>query len=64
MTEKKRLIETTNPYSGQSAMLTASEYLLYDLIKRQEEMGEYEGMQKNLTKFAKMNPDAYMTLLD
>ena len=33
----KRAIETTNPYSGQSVMLTATEYQLYILIKGQEE---------------------------
>ena len=45
-------------------MLTATEYQLYNLIKGQEEMELYDEMQKNLDKFSRLNPKAYMVLLD
>jgi len=64
MTNTERTIETTNPYSGQSAMLTPEEYKLYIMIKQAELDEDYKTMQKGLTKFSKMNADAYMTLLD
>ena len=57
-------IKTTNPFSGQSEMLTQDEYIVYTMVKKFEEMEEYELMQEGLTKFSKMNPKAYMTLLD
>ena len=63
-TKDNTLIETTNPYSGQSAMLTHEEHALYHLIKHAEETEQYEAMQKGLTQFSKMNAKAYMTLLD
>ena len=62
MTE--RTIQTTNPYSGQSAMLTPEEYKLYIMIKQAECDEDYKTMRKGLSKFGKMNADAYMTLLD
>ena len=62
MTE--RTIQTTNPFSGQSAMLTPEEYKLYIMIKQAELDEDYKTMQKGLSKFSKMNADAYMTLLD
>jgi hypothetical protein len=62
MSENK--IKATNPYSGQSEMLTRDEYVVYTMVKKFEEMEEYDLMQEGLTKFSKMNPKAYMTLLD
>ena len=65
MTKKDNtLIETTNPYSGQSAMLTHEEHALYHLIKHAEETEQYDAMQKGLEMFSKKNPGAYMVLLD
>ena len=61
MTEK---IKTTNPYSGQSEMLTSEEHKLYITIKEAEFDGDYKTMQKNLDKFSRLNAKAYMTLLD
>jgi len=60
----KRIYKRTNPYSGQSEMLTSEEAMLHDEVKRAEEMEEYEKMQKALSKFSRLNPKAYMTLLD
>ena len=61
----------TNPYSGQSEMLTEQEYILYNAIKIDEILAQetenddyYETMQKKLDKFSRLNPKAYMTLLD
>ena len=59
-----RIIKRTNPFSGKSEMLTRDEAMLHDEVKQAEAMEEYSKMQKALTKFSKLNPKAYMTLLD
>jgi hypothetical protein len=61
---EERKVKITNPYSGQSEMLTQSEAIHYFMIKRFEKLGAYELMQEGLSRFSKMNPKAYMTLLD
>ena len=60
----KRIYKRTNPFSGQSEMLTNEEAMVYDMVKRSEEMQEYDKMQKGLDKFSRLNVKAYMTLLD
>ena len=60
----KRIYKRTNPYSGESEVLTNDEAMLYDMIKQAEQMEEYIKMQKGLDKFSRLNPKAYMTLLD
>ena len=45
-------------------MLTHDEAMLHDQVKQAEGMGEFEKMQKCLDKFSRLNPKAYMTLLD
>tara|TARA_R100001509_G_C4758839_1_gene178985 strand:+ start:296 stop:514 length:219 start_codon:yes stop_codon:yes gene_type:complete len=62
MTERN--IKRTNPYSGQSEMLTEEEAKLYDQIKLDEELENYTLVQKGLSMFSRMNAKAYMTLLD
>ena len=57
-------IKATNPYSGQSEMLTQEEHKLYIEIKEHERDEEYNEMQKKLSKYSRMNAKAYMTLLD
>ena len=57
-------IKATNPYSGQSEMLTPEEHKLYIAIKEAARDGNYETMQKGLSKFSRLNAKAYMTLLD
>ena len=57
-------IKTTNPYSGQSAMLTPDEHKLYIEIKEHERDEEYSALQKKLSKFSRLNASAYMVLLD
>jgi len=58
------LTQVTNPYSGQSTMLTDEEYLLYLNIKDAEWAEQYTVMQKGLDKFSRMNAKAFMILLD
>tara|TARA_Y100000004_G_scaffold144856_1_gene165140 strand:- start:57 stop:239 length:183 start_codon:yes stop_codon:yes gene_type:complete len=58
------LIKTTNPYSGESTMLTPEEHKLYVQIKEDEFLGNYACMQKGLDMFSRMNAKAYMILLD
>ena len=57
-------IKTTNPYSGQSELLTEEEHKLYTQVKQDEIDEKYDSMQKGLSKFSRLNPKAYMTLLD
>jgi len=57
-------IKATNPYSGQSAMLTPEEHKLYIEIKTAEFDQDYNTMQKKLSKFSRLNASAYMVLLD
>jgi len=59
-----QLIKVTNPFSGQSAMLTEEENKLYLSIKLAELEERYDTMQKQLDKFSRLNPPAFMTLLD
>ena len=61
MSEK---IKATNPFSGESEMLTPEEHKLYITIKEAEFHGDYNTMQKCLDKFSRLNAKAYMTLLD
>ena len=58
------MIKTTNPYSGQSELLTEEEHKVYMQVKQDEIDEKYDAMQKGLSKFSRMNPEAYMTLLD
>jgi hypothetical protein len=57
-------IKTTNPYSGESEMLTPEGHKLYTQVKQDEIDEKYDSMQKGLDKFSRLNPQAYMTLLD
>ena len=57
-------IKTTNPYSGQSEMLTTEESKIYDKVKQDEIDENYTDMQKGIDKFSRLNAKAYMTLLD
>ena len=57
-------IKTTNPYSGESIDLTQEESVLYRAIKTAEIQEDYELLQKRISKFSKMNPKAYMVLVD
>ena len=54
----------TNPFSGESAVLTDEQAALHDEIKNAELNEDYDNVRKGLSKFSKLNPSAYMTLLD
>ena len=56
--------QVTNPYSGQSTMLTDEEHKLYIEIKTAEMDEHYDVMQKLLDKFSRLNAKAFMVLLD
>jgi len=65
------LIETTNPLSKQSILLTEEEHELYTAIKTAESVAKetmltehYDKMQKAIDKFSRLNPRAYMVLVD
>jgi len=63
-TSTVRKLEITNPYSMQKAKVNEYEFALYHLIKHAEESEQYDAMQKGLDQFSRLNPSAYMTLLD
>ena len=58
------LIKTTNPFSGESTMLTPEEHKLYIDIKQAELDEDYDTVRKGLSKFSRMNAKANMILLD
>jgi len=60
----KRIYKRTNPYSGQSEVLTWKEAYWYDAAKRAEVQEEHEVLQHCLDRFSRLNARAYMTLLD
>ena len=54
----------SNPYTGETADLSAEELSMYDVIKGAEFTRSYKLLQKGLDWFRQSNPNAYMTLLD
>ena len=61
---EERTVKRVNPFSGESAMLTPEQAALHDEIKNAELNEDYDTVRKGLSKFMKLNPSAYMTLLD
>lgn len=54
----------TNPFTGETAELTAEELSMYDLIMGAQVTQNYHVMQKGLDWFRSENAEAYMALLD
>ena len=54
----------SNPFTGETAELTAEELSMYDLIMGAQVVGNYEVMRKGLDWFRRENAAAYMALLD
>ncbi len=54
----------TNPFSHMAMWLTDEEAALYDKIKQDEKDENYTEMQKAIDKFSRLNPKAYMVLVD
>ena len=59
-----RTEERKNRFTGESFMLTPEEANKHDAIFLAEIEEKYDIMQKGLDKFSRLNPKAYMTLLD
>ena len=56
--------ERRNRFTGQREFLTKEEADIHDSVFVHEALEEWPEMQKALDKFSRLNPKAYMTLLD
>jgi len=57
-------VQVTNPFSGESTTLTPEEVAVYDTITGANMIGDYKTVRKGLDWFRKVNPSAYLVLLD
>ena len=60
----ERTEERRNRFTGQREFLTKQEADLHDQVFYHEALEQWDKMQKALDKFSRLNPKAYMTLLD
>ena len=60
----ERTEERRNRFTGKVALLTDEEALIHDQVFVCEALGKWNEMQKNLDKFSRLNPKAYMVLLE
>ena len=60
----KEPVKVSNPFSGESCMLTPEAVAVYDMIKGCEMVGDYKMVRKGLDWFSENFPSEYMTLLD
>ena len=56
--------ERRNRFTGAREFLTPEEADLHDKVFYHEALEQWSEMQKCLDKFSRLNPKAYMTLLD
>jgi len=56
--------ERRNRFTGAREFLTVEEADLHDKVFYHEALEQWSDMQKCLDKFSRLNPKAYMTLLD
>ena len=56
--------EISNPYTGESCMLTPEAIAVYDTLKGAEMFGLHSVTRKGLNWFRKYYPKEYMILLD
>ena len=56
--------ERRNRFTGKHEFLTKKEAELHDLVFYYEALEQWDEMRKCISKFSKLNPKAYMTLLD
>ena len=54
----------TNPFSGESCVLSPEAVAVYDTLRGCEMFGDYKGLRKGLDWFRKYYPQEYMILLD
>jgi hypothetical protein len=57
-------VEVTNPFSGESCMLTPEAVAVYDSIKGAEMIGDWTTVRQGIDWFIDNFPSEYMTLLD
>ena len=57
-------VQVTNPFSGESIMLSPLEVTVYDITMGAERFGAYDTVRIGLEWFRRFNPRAYMVLLD
>lgn len=57
-------VEVTNPFSGESIVLTPLEVAVYDVTMGANMMGRYDLVRKGIDWFRQHNAKAYMVLLD
>jgi hypothetical protein len=57
-------VEITNPFSGESCVLTPEAVAVYDTIKGAEMIGDWTTVQQGIDWFIENFPSEYMTLLD
>ena len=60
----ERTEERRNRLTAKVAVLTDDEARIHDQVFVCEALGKWDEMQKNLYKFSRLNPKAYMVLLD
>ena len=53
-----------NRFNGETVELTKEEADIHDQVFYHEALEQWDEMQKCLDKFSRLNPKAYMTLLD
>ena len=53
-----------NRFSGESVELTKEEADIHDQVFYHEALEQWDKMQKCINKFSRLNPKAYMVLLD
>ena len=63
-TKTERTEERRNRFSGESIELTKEEADLHDQVFYHEALEQWGKMQKCIDKFSRLNPKAYMVLLD
>ena len=57
-------VSVTNPFSGQSCVLTPEAVAVYDMIKGAEMVSEYDLVRKGIDWFREHFPEEYYILLD
>ena len=53
-----------NRFNGESVELTKEEAEIHDQVFYHEALEQWDKMQKCIDKFSRLNPKAYMVLLD
>ena len=56
--------ERRNRFTGKREFLTKKEAELHDLVFYYEALEQWDKMRKCISKFSRLNPKEYMTLLD